>query len=418
MTRLLLFTNDYPYRTGDVVFVEKEIEALAERFDDVVVFCHARDTSAGMVELPDKVTLGGNLFAPAPEDSPRHLLEFAPLLLLLNATWRELWSGRLLRHPKLFLMGAKVGLTQAHRAAVREAIAGDADAVAYGFWAMGGGLGVPWLRGVRRRVIRVHRYDLYEDQAIGGYLPFRPFLFARVDRVLAISRDAQHYLTEHHPESEGKVVLSRLGAYGPTTLPRQQMRRKRTIVSCSSVTGVKRVELILEVLRKVSAADPEHPIRWVHFGDGPLMPRLREAVARVTDGVTVELRGQVENSEIAAFYASGDVSAFVNLSASEGVPVSIMEAIAHDIPVLATDVGGSAEIVGPALRTGELVDSAASVPAIANVLLAILTADPGHYSPRERWEQDYDAQVTGAVAAELVASSGTDDDPGPETTSW
>ncbi len=29
MTRLLLFTNEYPYRTGDVVFVEKEIRELA-----------------------------------------------------------------------------------------------------------------------------------------------------------------------------------------------------------------------------------------------------------------------------------------------------------------------------------------------------------------------------------------------------
>ena len=32
------------------------------------MFCHARDTSAGMVELPPRVSFGGNLFGRAPED--------------------------------------------------------------------------------------------------------------------------------------------------------------------------------------------------------------------------------------------------------------------------------------------------------------------------------------------------------------
>ncbi|MDR2999460.1 MAG: hypothetical protein LBU78_15200, partial [Microbacterium sp.] len=134
MTRLLLFTNEYPFRTGDVVFVEKELPALREQFDEIIVFCHARDTSAGMVELPDGVRYGGNLFESAPEDAPRRLLEWGPAGLFLAAAWQELITGRLLRHAKLFVLGAKVGITQAHRTAVREAVAGADDVVAYGFW--------------------------------------------------------------------------------------------------------------------------------------------------------------------------------------------------------------------------------------------------------------------------------------------
>ncbi|WP_404475516.1 glycosyltransferase [Microbacterium aerolatum] len=405
MSRLLLFTNDYPYRTGDVVFVEKEIRALAERFDDVVIFCHARDTSAGMVDLPPRVHLGGNLFESAPEDSPRRILEPASMLLLARAAWRELTSGRLLRHPRLFLMGAKVGLTQAHRRSVREAIAHDPDTVAYGFWAMGGGLGVPWLRGVRSRVVRVHRYDLYEDQAIGGYLPFRPFLFARADRILAISADAEDYLRRNHPETTGKVALSRLGAFGPDEAPERDPDGLTTIASCSSVIEVKRVSLILDSLRVLASQDPSRKLRWVHFGDGVLMPELRIAVANLPDGLSVELRGQVPNSEIAAFYASGEVDAFVNLSTSEGVPVSIMEAIASGIPVLATAVGGTPEIVGAELRTGELVDRAVDPATVAERLDGLLHAPAGTYTPRELWEQEYDARRTGEIAAVLVRSA-------------
>ncbi|WP_159463166.1 MULTISPECIES: glycosyltransferase [Microbacterium] len=405
MTRLVLFTNDYPYRAGDVVFVEKEIGALTERFDDVVVFCHARDTSGGMVDLPPGVRFGGNLFEPAPEDAPRKLIEPAPVLLLLQAAWRELWSGRLLRNARLFAMGAKVGMTQAHRTAVREAIAGDPDTVAYAFWAMGGGLALPWLRGVSARVVRVHRYDLYEERAIGGYLPFRPFLFARADRVLAISEDAAQYLDRRYPQVAGKVRLSRLGAYGPDRAPDRQPDSTRTIVSCSAVSEVKRVDRILEAVRELHALDPSRPVRWVHFGDGPLMPQLRDSARSLPSGVDVELRGQVPNAEVAAFYETGAADLFVNLSASEGVPVSIMEAIAYDVPVVATAVGGTPEIVGPALRTGELVDADASPGTVATAFAAVLEASSGSYAPRERWESEYDARRTGARAAELVSSA-------------
>ena len=405
MSRLLLFTNDYPYRSGDAVFVEKEIDALLERFDDIVVFCHARDTTAGMVSLPEHVRLGGNLFERAPEDAPRQLLEWAAVGLLLRAAWAELRTGRLLRHPVLFAMGAKVGLTQAHRVAVRDAIRGADDVVAYGFWGMGGGLAVPWLTGVRSRVVRVHRYDLYEERAPERYLPFRPFLYSRSDRILAISQDGAEYLRRHHRSVRGRIAISRLGVFGPDAAPAPAQSDHVTIVSCSAVSEVKRVGLILESVRRLAEV-VNRPVRWVHFGDGPLMPQLREALAERTAGLSVDLRGRVDNAQVLDFYTGHQVDAFVNLSSSEGVPVSIMEAIAHDIPVIATAVGGTPEIVGESLGSGILVDPEASADAVASALQAVLDAPSGSFRPRAVWQRDYDARVTGARAAELVSTAG------------
>jgi len=406
MSRLLLFTNDFPYRTGDAVFVGKEIDALAAAFDDVVVFCHARDTSAGLVELPANVRLGGNLFDPAPEDRPRALLTPRNLADLASAAWRELMAGRLVRHLRLFLMGARVGLTQANRRAVREAVSGDPDTVAYAFWGMGGGLGLAWLRGVRARAVRLHRYDLYEELAPGGYLPFRPWLFRRADRVLAISDDAADYLHRRYRSGrlDAKTVVSRLGVFGPETLERPAPGPERLLVSCSSVTPVKRVDLLLEAVRSLPGVSEETPLRWVHFGDGPLMPELRAAAAASRPGLSIELRGQTANEELLAFYRTNRVDAFVNVSSSEGIPVSIMEAIAHDIPVVATAVGGTPEIVGSALGTGELVDADASPVRIAEAIETVVGAPTGRYAPRARWRRDYDATITGARAAELVRS--------------
>ena len=55
--------------------------------------------------------------------------------------------------------------------------------------------------------------------------------------------------------------------------------------------------------------------------------------------------GQLENTAILDFYRSNPVSVFVNVSSSEGIPVSIMEAISFGIPVVATNVGGTSEAV-------------------------------------------------------------------------
>ncbi|GAA1926587.1 glycosyltransferase [Microbacterium aoyamense] len=407
-SRLLLFTNDYPYASGDAVFVEKEIRDLAATFDDVVVFCHARDTSAGVVEMPGNVALGGNLFVPVPEDRIWTPLTPRYLGLIARAAWAELRAGRLLRHARLFLMAARVGVTQANRRAVRDAVAGADRIVAYGFWGMGGGLAVPWVRGVDARVVRVHGYDLYEYRSASGYLPFRPFLFDRADRILTISQDGARYVAERHPQRgvAAKIRVSRLGVPGPRVLERSPRAGERLVVSCSAVSDLKRVGLILSALKVLPGLSADRPVRWVHFGDGPLADELAAAAAELPEGLTVELAGRTPNAAVTDFYDTTRVDVFVNASTTEGVPVSIMEAIARGIPIVATSVGGTPEIVGPDLGTGELVPREVSARALAEVIRAVLDAPDDAYRPRRLWEREFDVQVTGPRAAELVRTAG------------
>ena len=53
----------------------------------------------------------------------------------------------------------------------------------------------------------------------------------------------------------------------------------------------------------------------------------------------------IPNKDVYSYYQTHPVDLFVNVSSSEGLPVSIMEAISYGIPVIATDVGGTSEIV-------------------------------------------------------------------------
>ncbi|MBQ4033783.1 MAG: glycosyltransferase [Paludibacteraceae bacterium] len=56
----------------------------------------------------------------------------------------------------------------------------------------------------------------------------------------------------------------------------------------------------------------------------------------------------------------------MNVSSTEGVPVSIMEALAAGIPVIATNVGGTGEIVDS--NVGELINVKTSADDLLNIL--------------------------------------------------
>jgi len=47
------------------------------------------------------------------------------------------------------------------------------------------------------------------------------------------------------------------------------------------------------------------------------------------------------HNDVLNYYASNPVDVFINTSSSEGLPVSIMEAMSFGIPVIATNVGGT-----------------------------------------------------------------------------
>ena len=408
--RLVLLANQYPFLTGDHVFVDAEMPALAARFDEVVVFNHAPAGAAAMVEMPDNVRYGGTLYGTSRIRKVLALVSPRSLGTLARVALTEWRTGRLKGHEAAFLMGAVAAMGLANDRRLRMALYEEGvETTVYSFWGMGAGILLPWIRSRVGSVnLRLHRYDLYEEES--GYLPFRPSMFRRSDRILAISEQAKCYLTQSYPTEDlgGKIHVSRLGSAAPRqhetsdALVVEETDTATLVVSCSNLIPVKRVGLIVDALEKLPL---DKPLKWIHFGGGNLEDELRlRAEAAVRPGLTIELRGAIPHEEILAFYASHNVAAFVNVSASEGVPVSIMEAIAYGIPVVATDVGGTSEIVGRELRTGELVPADCSGGELAVTLQKVLDAEQGTYQPEQLWAQRYDAAVNAEAAAELIAT--------------
>ncbi|MBA3679576.1 MAG: glycosyltransferase [Bacteroidetes bacterium] len=195
-------------------------------------------------------------------------------------------------------------------------------------------------------VSRVHGGD-YDEGQIKTVLPFRYFQLAQVTHIFPVSEYGKTYLVSRFNTNPSKITIARLGLAlnSKTWLVEPTLLH---IVSCSSVIPLKRVHLIAEILKHVKI-----PCRWTHFGDGPLLKEIKHAGSSLQH--TVDLKGHIPNKEFIAYLNIHPISCFINVSESEGIPVSMMEAIACGIPLIGTNVGGVSEIVTP--ETGFLLDS-------------------------------------------------------------
>jgi glycosyltransferase involved in cell wall biosynthesis len=126
------------------------------------------------------------------------------------------------------------------------------------------------------------------------------------------------------------------------------------------------------------------------LGDGPLRASLEAQIAERGVSAAIELIGEV--ADVRPYLASADV--FVLSSRSEGMPLSVLEAMAASLPVVATAVGGLNEVVldgetGLLVGAGSASELAGALPRLSvDRELRERLGDAG----RERAEGDYSLQ--------------------------
>ena len=90
--------------------------------------------------------------------------------------------------------------------------------------------------------------------------------------------------------------------------------------------------------------DIDHPYKLLIVGDGPYKEELeKQAQKNRSENKKIEFLGYQTGEEIPKILKKTDI--FVNPSYSEGLPTSVMEACAAGCATIATDVGGTNEIV-------------------------------------------------------------------------
>ncbi|MBM77811.1 MAG: hypothetical protein CL846_04960 [Crocinitomicaceae bacterium] len=202
-------------------------------------------------------------------------------------------------------------------------------------------------------ISRAHRWDIYFYANSPEYLPFKYFILENLNKSISISEDGISYWKNKFPKLENnKLMLSKLGKFNNRNpFIKKVDNSVFRICSCSTLKEVKRVHLIIETLSIIKNLNLE----WIHFGDGELRKDLEELAKNKLANVNYNFTGNISNEKILNFYSENYVDLFLNVSSSEGIPVSIMESLSAGIPVIATNVGGNNEIINN--KNGSIIDS-------------------------------------------------------------
>lgn len=239
-------------------------------------------------------------------------------------------------------------------------------------------------------VCRAHGYDLYEEQHRDNYIPLREYILRSVDYVFPCSKSGLAYLRQKYKTDKARVDYRYLGTLDHGIKKYSESKVLR-VISCSNVNKVKRIDKIIDSLALIK----DISIEWTHFGGGDLLEEIRSlAKQKLRDNITFNLPGNISNSDLYDRYLTENYRVFINVSSSEGLPVSIMESLSVGIPCIATDVGGTNEIVNE--RNGILLSKDATNEEIASAIRKILTMECSDYlklrdNARRSWEKLYDA---------------------------
>ncbi len=237
-------------------------------------------------------------------------------------------------------------------------------------------------------VIRFHGSDLYEHFK-SNYAPLRKEIFKHASLLCTVSELGKNYLIQKYPEVQSKIQVSKLGV-AKNAFKELGSLETINIVSVSSVIPLKRVNLIFESLQRTNAK-----INWHHFGAGEGFGELTEIVKKARQNLSVKLHGLVTNQVILDFYKQNPVHLFINLSTSEGIPVSIMEAYSFGIPAIATNVGGTGELVNN--HNGRLINVESDPQNVANTIEELIQLPDKEFTNLKKeayrkFENDFSAE--------------------------
>lgn len=244
-----------------------------------------------------------------------------------------------------------------------------------------------WLAGVPVRVHTFHGHVL-----TGYFGPVLSRVFRLVERVLAglttrivaisprQARDLEHYIRlrpdrirviplglalDRFINSDREACRARFRA-------RLGMTTELIIALVGRLAPIKNHGLALRAFARLTASHPE--ARLVVVGDGEEAPRLRQTALDLQVSDRVVFTGWSQDLE--EVYCGSDIVALT--SDNEGTPVCIIEALASGCAVVATGVGGVADVLedgklGLMVRAGDEVELAQALSRLA---------EPGE---RKRW---------------------------------
>jgi len=213
-------------------------------------------------------------------------------------------------------------------------------------------------------IVTTHGYELNVVPEIGyglllrrEYLPLVKTVLKEADLVIAVSKEL--YKKAKTLDSKSNVVYLPNAVNTKVFCPPKSLEEKLEIrrnllnlhenhfvlINTRHLTPVYDHSTIIASLAYLKRINPTlyRRTRLIIIGDGPLRKYIRLLAYKLNVIKNVIIVGYKPRNLISKFLKAADV--FVNTSLSEGMPLSILEAMATGLPVISTPVGGIPDII-------------------------------------------------------------------------
>ena len=400
MKKLIFVTSKFPYGNSET-FIENEINYLSKTFDKVFIYATEANSSDEKRPVPENVTV---FAANAKEVSKSDYLPCLIKPIVVKEIFKNCLCGNVsAKISAVCYFCACVNSSSRHISDFLKLcdITHDDNITIYSYWLSTIGMCALNIKHylkkhfkiMTRCVSRCHGFDVYADRSHIKYLPFQKYLIENFDEVYPCSKSGENYLKGFYPNLKDKISAKYLGVEDNFNCEFPKKEEVFNIVSCSNVIPVKRVHLIVAALSKIT----DKEISWTHFGDGESFESLKNNSSKTLSGnIKCTFPGRIPNSQIYDYYNKNNVNLFINVSSSEGLPVSIMEATSFGIPIVATDVGGTNEIVKDG-KNGFLLQNDFKTEELVDLIIKFIDFSNEEYiefckNARETYEKNFNAK--------------------------
>lgn len=392
---LLVFTNSYPHTSAaEQTFLSGEVKILRKYFKRIII-C-PQSGGGDLLPLPDGVeadlsfkktfTVGNRIVA-------------GLSALFSKDLYADVWSrlpkslsAAYLKKLSSFVSGSRLSQWWLEGWLKREGIPAS-DVVCYTYWFTEVSGGLAWAKRKQpelRLVSRAHGYDLYEE--LYKPWPLRPLTISMFDSLCADSDIGTNYLIEKYPQYKDRYATALLGVPESGGLSMPSSDGVLRVISCSMINPIKRIDLLFEGIVVAARRRKAQNIEWTHFGGGAERQEFIEHIAKeFPENAKGNFPGYQTQRHLIQAYIENPADVFVNVSSTEGTPVSIMEAISCGIPVIATAAGGNVEIVRE--KNGFLLSENPTPEEIADALLNVCDNRgewlKKRHGSREVWQERY-----------------------------
>lgn len=376
----IMIMGDYPYLKGET-FYEDEAPYTSKYFDSVLVFSLNADEGAVQTR---KTPENFKCFPISRISGKRKYAFYLMRGFFGHSKYRHSDSSLKHRLADDYLLGKSETEFKIIKGIIdKEHFDEDTQFLIYSYWFFDHALIAVRIKeylakqGYKVNAIsRAHGYDLYPERNKLNYLPYRELLLDRLDRVFPCSQNGVDYLSSKYPALRDKIELARLGT--PDFGFNSSFNDSHTIATCCFFSSLKRMPFFAEAFCLLCKEDLK--AKWICIGDGPDLSLVKKIISDYGFENRVVFTGALEKKDVIEIYKNTDIALFCNVSENEGVPVSIMEAQSFGIPVIATDVGGTGEILDK--HFGELVPLKITKYDMANRIASYLKADE-----KKMWER-------------------------------